>query len=122
MDLPFLQPAPRRYYIFVTIFAGITFLWLCRQADSSFPPHLVNLTSNFTVANLLQTPTNNNGGCYTGNGFIISHSSPTFALKTSKLGLEKYVVKLVIRKGSRVSSAVQTIEIVEGEPPSVDIM
>ncbi|KAK3752814.1 hypothetical protein QZH41_016346, partial [Actinostola sp. cb2023] len=101
---------------------GMTFLWLCRKASASFPKQYINLKSSFSVSDLLSAKVDTSGACYANQPYIVQNNAPKILLTTSKLAIEKYVVQLVIRKGDRVSTTEQTIEIVKGEPPSIDII
>ena len=74
------------------------------------------------MSDLLSAKVDTSGACYANQPYIVQNNAPKILLTTSKLAIEKYVVQLVIRKGDRVSTTEQTIEIVEGEPPSIDIM
>lgn len=97
---------------------------MCSKASATFPNRTTNLTSVFLPNQSSLDAGNDNGTCYTNNhSYIMETNGPSFVLQTSRLEIGgTYVIMLIVKKGKRASSLQQMVEIVAGEPPSIEIM
>ncbi|XP_048575605.1 uncharacterized protein LOC5520271 isoform X3 [Nematostella vectensis] len=103
-------------------YTGMTFYWLCKVKGESFP-----IADAPAVAVIDPNGVKGAGGCFdTGIGRLAS-TDLSVAMDTGKMTVgTSYVVKLVVVKSAgsdptRESAYQQTLQIVQGEPPSVDI-
>ncbi|XP_078613154.1 polycystin-1-like [Branchiostoma floridae x Branchiostoma japonicum] len=100
---------------------GLLFSWLCRKSDESVPKGCSN---NATLLAETRNRTHNSSeGCF-GTGYVLKgFSDGNFtAYNTSMLRVNMtYIFRVEMRKDDRCMTSEQSILIVEGDPPDVEI-
>ena len=87
------------------------FTWLCRKQDEEFPYNISIGTEN-----------ESSGGCYGDGNYSLPSEDPTVNVTTEKMKEnQSYLIVVIVRKDTRTANSSQTLEVVQGSPPSMEI-